>query len=479
MIWLWLVLALVALVIVICAVNTVRVGSKSTGDAPELSVDSDRVQRYASALSHMIQCNTVTNNDDNTAIYQFHQVLQQEFPLIFSQLEVHDIDNGALLIRWPGSRGNKLPILMMAHQDVVPATGDWKYPPFSGHIDEEGNIWGRGAVDTKGSLCAILCSVEELLQEGYVPENDVYIASSKNEEKFGSGAPATVDYLKQQGVRLSLVIDEGGAIVNGPLPGLKGNFAMIGLMEKGNGTLKFVAKSNGGHASTPVDNTPIARLAKFVAHVDNKHPLKRTMTRPVEQMFTALAPYMTGAMKCIVANLWLFRGLFVKILAKASPTAGAMLGTTCAFTMCKGSDADNVVPAKAELIANVRYMLNQPAAQANQLLKQLAAKYDVQMQVVKQVDCSAVADVNSDGYHMVEQALKAVFPDCGYAPYIMLQGSDSRHYEAVCDCVLKFAPLIITAQQLASIHGVNENLNSVSLARAVGFYKQLIQENHA
>lgn len=479
MLWLWLLLAVLVVLIVICLVNTLRVGSKTTKEAPPLQLDAQKITGYAKALSHMIQCNTVTNDEDNTAIYQLHHVLQQDFPLIFSKLEVHDIDNGALLIRWPGSKNNKLPILMMAHQDVVPATGDWKYPPFSGHIDSQGNIWGRGAVDTKGSLCAILCSVEELLQEGYVPENDVYIASSKNEEKFGSGAPATVAYLKQQGVRLGLVIDEGGAIVNAPLPGLKGNFAMIGLMEKGNGTLKFVAKSNGGHASTPVDNTPIARLGKFVAHVDNKHPLKRSITKPVKQMFAALAPYMAFPMKFVVSNLWLFDGLFAKVLTKASPTAAAMLGTTCAFTMCKGSDADNVVPAQAELTANVRYMINQPAAQANQLLKQLATRYDVQMQVVKQVDCSAVADVNSNGYQMVVNTIKTVFPECGFAPYIMLQGSDSRHYEEVCDCVLKFAPLIITAQQMSSIHGIDENISQVSLARAVSFYKQLIQENHA
>lgn len=472
------VLALILILVIVLAVNTVRIGTKKTDTVSPQLPDESQVQLCGKKLSAMVKCETITSVT-NEKIYAFHQVLKEQFPNVFATLEVHDIDNGALLLKWPGKNPEKNGILLMAHQDVVPATGEWEHDPFSGDIDENGVIWGRGTVDTKGSLAAIFQSVEELIAEGFVPQNDVYIASSKNEEANGTGAPATVKFLQDNGVKLSLVLDEGGAIVDAPLPGLSGKFAMIGLIEKGYGAVKFTAKSNGGHASTPTPDTPIARIGKFVTYMDEKQPFNKQFTMPIEKMFTTLAPYMTGALKVVMANLWLFKPVLTKILPKFSAQAGAMLGTTCAFTMCSGSPAENVIPEEATLTANLRYMINEREEASLKKLESIAAKFDLKMDVLTTRDCSSVADITTGAYDSVVATLEKTFPECGCAPYVMLQGSDSRNYEPVCDCVLKFAPLIITKQQMASIHGINENISAMAIARAVVFYKELIKHNNA
>ena len=162
----------------------------------------------------------------------------------------------------------------MSHQDVVEAGGTWEHEPFSGDIDETGRVWGRGTVDTKASLFCIFTAFEELMKEGYVPEVDVYIGSSCTEEWSGEGAPATVAYLKEQGIELALVLDEGGMILEEPVGGVKGTYAMIGLVEKGYGDVKFTARSNGGHASAPTKNTPLVRLGKFMAEVEKHSPFE-------------------------------------------------------------------------------------------------------------------------------------------------------------------------------------------------------------
>lgn len=143
----------------------------------------------------------------------------------------------------------------MSHHDVVPAEGEWKYPPFSGEI-AEGSVWGRGTVDTKGSLFCFMQAVEELLAEGWKPECDVYLASSCTEEWGGDGAPAIAAWLKEQGVHLGLLLDEGGMIMDSPMAGVKGRYAMVGVVEKGYADVKFTANSAGGHASAP-GRTPL------------------------------------------------------------------------------------------------------------------------------------------------------------------------------------------------------------------------------
>ena len=213
--------------------------------------NDDRAKAYGEKLSQMVQCETISSRDhmDLTKFEKFHSVLADLFPGVHASCEKHVFD-GSLLFKWAG-RGEADPIILMSHQDVVEAGGKWDHEPFSGDIDDTGRVWGRGTVDTKASLLCIFSALEELIGAGFVPAGDVYIASSCTEEISGPGAPATVAYLKEQGVKPSLVLDEGGMILQSPMAGVKGIYAMVGVVEKGYADVKFTARSNGGHASAP------------------------------------------------------------------------------------------------------------------------------------------------------------------------------------------------------------------------------------
>jgi len=230
----------------------------------EQGMTDQRTAEYAAQLSEMIRVETVSvkGGSDRTRFYALHQRMHELFPRLFAACEVEDFD-GSLLLRWQG-RGEGAPILLMNHHDVVEASGDWRYPPFSGTV-AEGRVWGRGTLDTKGGLWAMLRAAEELIGQGFVPRQDVYFLSSCTEETDGSGADAISRELQRRGIRLGMVLDEGGMILPEPIGGARGTFAMIGLGEKGCADLKFIARSSGGHASTPGRNTPLVRLVGFAA----------------------------------------------------------------------------------------------------------------------------------------------------------------------------------------------------------------------
>ena len=272
------------------------------------------------------------------------------------KLEKTEID-GNLLYYWKGKSSAK-PVVLMSHQDVVPADGVWEHEPFSGDISD-GKVWGRGAADTKCTVMAFFQAVEELLEAGYTPEQDVYLASSCTEECGGDGAPKIVAELKRRGVAPFLVCDEGGGIISEPVGGIKGNYAMIGVFEKGQGNVKFTAHSGGGHSSAPPKNSPIARLAAFENSVEKHSPFKKRFPHEVEAMFKTLAPYAGCGMRLLFGNMWLFKPLLKLVLPMVSAQAGAMLQTTIAFTMQSGSDARNVLPTEASAWANMRFIPHQ------------------------------------------------------------------------------------------------------------------------
>ena len=430
---------------------------------------------YATHLSQMIQVPTVSRrgNKDMTTIYQFHRLIERLYPKLHAALEKKDID-GALLFKWKGSNPSLKPILLMSHMDVVEAGGDWG--AFDGEISG-GAIWGRGSVDTKGALCAILESVEYLLGEGVTPACDVYIASSNNEEITGDGAVKTVDYLQAQGITLGLVMDEGGAMIGSPMPGMEHDLvvAMVGILEKGRANVKFTAESTGGHASIPQRNTPIARLAAFVNRIEKRPPFKHKFTQPVKQMYHSMAHYMHFPFRFILGNLWLFGPLLKLVLPKMGGQANAMIASTCVFTMAQGSNGANVIPMEASVTANMRFMTHQRMGPSINKVAKIARKYDISTQIISGYDVCNPADTNSYEYKYVLRRIRDTFGEIPISPYVMLAGTDSRHYTRICNCVLRFVPLIMTNEQMKSAHGIGENLDVDSLAKAVGFYAGLIK----
>ena len=437
-------------------------------------VDGEKAAKYAKDLSRMIRCETISVRESGPAekFARYRAELEQLFPLVHERLE-RTLIGDAMLFKWRGTDPARGAVVLMAHSDVVPAAGEWDHPPFAGEI-ADGCVWGRGAMDTKGSLCALFNAVEELLAEGVMPPCDVYLASSNNEEIMGDGAPNTVTWLTDHGVKLDLVLDEGGAVIEAPMPGLDGKYAMLGVLEKGYADVRFTAVSAGGHSSTPPKGTPLARLAAFVNRVETRPPFPVKITPPVKAMFAAMAPDMAFPFRLLFGNLWLFGPLLKRVIPKVSGQAGALLHTTCAFTMAQGSDAPNVIPAEASVTANLRFMVHQGREASLQALEKLANKYGLRMEVLYACDCSPVVDVHSAGYAYIRQCVREVFPEAGIAPYVMLGGTDAKHYAKVCDCALRFAPTVLTPQQLASMHARNENLSVDALARAVAFYRRVL-----
>ena len=463
---------LLVILLLAAVVRTLRMPSCVSGyEAPPPDA---RAMEYAEKLSEMVQYDTTSyaNRPDPERYRGFHRVLERLFPLVHAHLLKTEID-GSLLFFWKGKSGEK-PVVLMSHQDVVPAEGDWIYPPFSGAI-ADGKVWGRGTSDTKCTVMAFFQAAEELLKEGFVPEQDIYLSSSCTEEWSGDGCPKLVSYLEGKGVRPFLVIDEGGGIISEPVGGIHGNFAMIGIFEKGKGDVKFTARSSGGHASAPGRNTPIPRLAAFVNSVEKHSPFRKKMLPEVAAMFETLAPYAPFYMKLLFGNLWLFRPLLLRVLPLISPQAGAMLQTTAAFTVQSGSDAYNVLPQEASVGANMRFIPHQKKDESIARISARAARYGLETEVLGAVDPSETADIHGDAYRLVTDVIRETFPGLPASPYVMTGATDARNYERICANVLRFAPVIYGPEQMKGMHGLNENLEIRCLPGAVDFYKNVIR----
>ena len=436
--------------------------------------DADRAMAYAEKLAAMIRCDTTSyaNVYEPERFERFHAQLAQLFPLVHEKLERTVID-GNLLFCWKGKAHDR-PIVLMSHQDVVPAEGTWSHAPFSGDI-ADGKVWGRGASDTKASLMAFFQAVEELLAAGYEPANDVYLSSSCTEEWAGDGAPKIVKELQRRGVELFLVCDEGGGIISEPIGGVKGNFAMVGVFEKGKGDVKFTARSSGGHASAPTKNTPIARLAAFVNDVETHNYFRRKFPPEVSAMFKSLAPYAAFPLKLVMGNLWLFAPVLKPVLGKISAQAGAMLQTTVAFTMQSGSDACNVLPQEATVSANMRFIPHQGEKESLEIIRKIAEKHGLETEVIHSNDYTPAVDINGAAFRQVEAVINDTFPGLPVSPYVMTGATDAQFYQPVCKSCIRFAPVIYGPEQMKGMHGLNENIEYNCLPGAVSFYKNLIR----
>jgi len=468
------VLIILILILCICLIRALALKPTPAMDVKIAEEVDERALLYGKRLGDMIRCETVSNDmdKDTSKFYKFHKVLEELFPDFHTVCEKNDF-NGSLLYKWKGNKG-KEPVLLMSHMDVVEASGKWDHDPFGGEL-VDGKVWGRGTVDTKGNLFCIMQAVEELITEGYQPECDVYIASSCTEEIVGEGAAIIAQYLKEHGIWLKLLLDEGGMIMENPLGGLKGTYGMVGVLEKGYGDVKFTAGSKGGHASAPSKNTPIARLAAFICEIEKKSPFKARLNPTILEMFRCYAPNMVFPMKLVFANLWLFKPVLAGVLSLMNPLAGAMIKTTLAFTTAKGSKGYNVLPEEAYVTGNMRFIHHQGTKESIRLVKEIAEKYDITTEIISTYEPCPEVDYKGEAFKLVEKTANVIYPGVGITPYVMTGTTDCKFYSEVCDNALRFAPLYINKQQHASIHGLNENIDAASLKKGVDYFKLLIK----
>ena len=472
------VLCIVALLLIIALIRAVMIKAKPSGKPSQAPFTPEDEAKYAHMLSEMVKVPTVSKGagEDKTEFYKLHAVLKELFPLIHEKLEMTEID-GNIIYRWQGKDSSKDALLLMGHQDVVPASPEsWEHAPFSGDI-EDGKVHGRGAMDCKCTVMSEMAAVEELLEEGFVPERDVYLAYACNEETSGGGALILVNYLKDKGVHLCAAMDEGGAIVSDILPGMTTLCAGVGVIEKGTSHIKFTAKSNGGHSSTPPKDNPFARLSAFVCEMEKKNHFKTKMPPVVEKTLTCIAPYLKFPMRFIFGNMWLFKPLLTALMPSFSPAARAFVTTTLVFTMAEGSQAPNVIPSEAYMIANMRVGQFQSRDECLEILRKTAAKYDIETELIIGFDSSHETDTESEEMQYLKKCVNEVFPEYAFAPYYMSGGTDCRHYEAVSDNCIRFTPIVMDSQQIAAMHAPNENIGTAAVAAGVKFYKYFVK-NH-
>ncbi|MBQ8519052.1 MAG: M20/M25/M40 family metallo-hydrolase [Agathobacter sp.] len=422
----------------------------------------------------MIQCKTVSIKDsyDDTEFAKLRDVMKELFPLVHKQAKKMTFSDDCWIYCLEGKDKTRN-IMLMSHHDVVAVEGEWKYDGFSGEI-AEGKIWGRGTVDTKTPLFAEFMALEELLAEGYQPPCNVYIGSSHNEEIAGDGIPKALEYFKEQGITFEVILDEGGAVIDPPVGGMNvEKCAMVAVHEKGFYHLNCKATTGTGHVGLTSGKkaTPVERMSAFIHEINSKNIFIRRLNPQVTAMFTCMAPHCNFPMNLVFGNLNIFGGILKKVIPSLSPVAGGLLGTTCAFHEIKGSNEEKSCTAKATL----RPVDSSDWQKDLQSFIEVAKKYDITVEVDEKSEYHEPADMTKPQLAYTFECIKKVFPQYPPIPMILPAGTDARHFTEICPCILRFAPIRLSAQQLASVHSENENIDLDAIADAVAFYREFLK----
>ena len=437
------------------------------------------VPPIAERLSRMIQLPTVSAELETRGPAPFEDfvaLLAELYPRVHSGLRLERHTDFGLLYRWVGRReAADGPLVLMAHYDVVPVdeSDAWTHPPFAGVI-ENGSVYGRGALDDKGPLVVILEAVENLLAEGFVPARDVYLSFGGNEETYGSAAIAIAAALQEHGIVPWLVVDEGGAVVDAPLPFVPGRAAMIGVGEKGVMTVRLTARGDGGHASAPPARTAVRRIARAVERLGPGTFRPRT-PRAVSRMLTQLAGSASGPARLLLRVLGALPPLSARVFAALGGEAAALVRTTVAPTMQAGGTAANVLPSQATATVNLRIALGETVQSAAARVRRRIADPQVSVDVLEGSDPSPESPTDNAAFALLADALAVSHPGVPAVPYVMMAATDSRHFHRFAPAVYRFAPLDMSNAQRAAIHGVDESVEIAALERGERFHRALIE----
>ena len=471
---------IIAALILFVAVLLVRTAKFQPKEQLELSTEAVEFDRgkAVSNLAELIRCKTISYSDhsleDDAEFEKLIEKLPDLYPNVFEKCEFSRLPDRALLFHWHGKTAAE-PAVMMAHYDVVPVNEEkWDKPAFDAII-EDGVMWGRGTLDTKGTFNGALFAADTLIAQGFVPEHDIYLAFSGGEEVNGMGARNIVELFREKGIVPGIVVDEGGAVVENVFPGVKVPCGLIGIAEKGMMNAQFRTISSGGHASAPKPNMPVDALAEACVEVVG-HPFKMHLTKPVAEMFDTLGRHSTFLYRMIFANLWCF-GWVLDLLGKTSGgDMNALLRTTVAFTQMEGSSARNVIPPEAKMVANMRLNPADSVASALEYLKKTVGNDKVEITALESFEPSRISRTDCDGWDRVAAAVGETWPGCIVSPYLMVQCSDSRHWGVISDRVYRFSAMDMTAEERATIHGNNERVRLDGICKAVEFYIRLMKK---
>ena len=455
-------------------------------EVPPMEDEKVDLNRFRKNLSDAIKFKTIADkeaaNTDWAVFDAFHDFLKERYPLMHEKLELTVIARGSLVFRWKGTRSDLDPIALLSHQDVVPISegtlDDWKHDPFEG-VDDGEFIWGRGALDMKNHLIGVLESVETLLSEGFVPERDVYILLGHNEEVMcatsENGATCICNYLKEKGVHLDAIIDEGGAILPVEVKGvINKHLAGIGVAEKGYADVEVAVTAKGGHSSQAPNHTAIGHLADVIKDIEN-HQFKAKMSPMMRELFDKIGRNCTYPAKLVTCNLKLLEPALTKAMSFIPPAA-SMLRTTFGVTMASGSPQANVLPQRASVTVNFRMFPGQTIDDVLEHLHKVIKNKKVEINLLPGwKNPSAVSPTDTRSFKVIEKICHSMDDKAVVAPYLVMGGTDACHYQAVCENIYRYSPFLVSTSLLLTTHGTNERIPVSVMEDAVKFFKRYIR----
>ena len=473
--------SLVALVVLIgvIAFNTWRYAPSDQPilDAALPSVDADAL---AQSLSQAVTFETISYLPPrpSPAFGAFLTWLEAEFPVAHAAMTQERINTLTPLYRWAGADPSLRPVLLAAHYDVVPiAPGSddkWDHPPFSGTI-ADGFIYGRGTLDDKGAIVAMLGAVEALLADGFTPPRDIYFSFGHDEEIGGvKGAYGVVKHLREKGIRMEWSLDEGSMVLRDIISGLDKDVASINVSEKGYATLDITARAEGGHSSLPPAQTAVGALAKAVANVQDT-PMPGGLTDASKDFFDRLGPHFALTERILFANQWLFRPVLEYVLSGSAAT-NAMLRTTTAPTMLTGSNKENVLPQEATATVNFRLHPRDTIQDVVDHVTQAVNNPEIDITVRPGAgEASPVSRADNTAFALLDKTFRQVFGELIVVPGLTVAGTDSKHYSLIADDAYRINPFIFTAQDLPRFQGNNERVSVEAMGQAAQFYMMLLR----
>lgn len=489
MIWLLTGIAAVSL-LVLCTVVIVRTATypfiRTTGpDGPPRSVEpsAQAVERLAGGIRIPTVSDAIDRTDDNP-FQAFKAYLPQAYPAIYSRLDTLTINEYGLVFRWPGKNPALPPILLCSHYDVVPVLNydpsapdaplpGWDYPPFSGAV-ADGRIYGRGTLDMKGMLFSILEATDSLLAEGFRPERDVWIALGFDEETGGTqGALKIARYFEEQGIAFDAVYDEGGIIIAPGLGGIQRTAALVGTAEKGFSTIRITVRGTGGHSSMPPEKGSLVLAAEIIEML-NQERMPAFLTAPVIAFLDRIGGSMGVAQRTAIANRWLLESPLLRSF-ESNPATNALVRTTTAITMARGSDAANVLASEAEVTVNFRLLPGNTTAQVKRHVENICNGYDVRIEELSTREPSQISPDDVHAFEMIRTSLAGLYPGTIVTPYLTLGGTDAYKYEAVSPNVYRFMPVLLTEQEQGTIHNENESISLENYGRMIAYFRDLIR----
>ncbi len=471
-----------ALLVAIIAFNTLRKPSQQmrVAASPPAALDAAAAsRRLAGALALPTMSYDERPDASADAFIALQAYLQRAFPAAHAAMYRETINRYSLLYTWRGSDASAKPILLMAHQDVVPPGNaqQWTHPPFSGRI-QDGFVWGRGAWDDKGNLVAMMEAVDALARQGFVPRQTVYFAFGHDEENGGEhGAKAIAQLLQRRGVRLDFVLDEGMLMTEGVFKDIDRPVVLVGVAEKGMVTLTLRASAVPGHSSMPSADSAIVRLAQALVRLEAA-PMPAAIDGVSADMFDALAPEMSPLNRVLLSNRWLTGGL-VRSRLEQSPVTNAMLRTTIAFTRLRSGDKTNVLPGQATATINARLHPRESVEDVVGHVRRAIADPGIVIHVDSGREASPTSRTETRGFRLVERSLREVYPNAVVAPALIIGGTDAKHMAALTDDIYRISPVRARSEDIPRYHGIDERISIANYVELINVYVRLLVDANA